>query len=290
MGSACTSVVTEYRQKRQEHTAPITIEVEYLSPSEIEDVIKELLWSYRQLYLPGAEGNNTSAQDYARYQRESAQAWSALGAAFKLKRGFREDMLQDMSEGALERLTARLIEWSREIKWPGRAGGGLWRSTADTAEECVEKTGLFMEDQYWPFTKIIRVYVSAQVLKTGIVLADLPGKDDAIPPPLPALFFVQGLPLTDLGRTFSRPARHKPRQGARNTRLPAEMQPHLHRRQHLPGHHGSVTPVVALLGSFAPRAVGVGGVGSPELKDCRCVHQDRGTFSYRGLAEISKQR
>jgi hypothetical protein len=180
IGSACTSVVTEYRQKGHEHTAPITIEVEYLSPSEIEDVIKELLWSYRQLYLPGAEGQSTSAQDYARYQRESAQAWSALGAAFKLKREFRENMLQDMSQGALERLTAQLIEWSREIKWPG-GGNGLWRSAADTAEECVEKTGLFMQDQYWPFTKIIRVYLNAQVLKTGIVLADLPGKNDAIP-------------------------------------------------------------------------------------------------------------
>lgn len=181
IGSACTSVVTEYRQKTREHTAPITIEVEYLSGTATEESIKELLWSYRQLYLPGVEDESTSAADYARYQRESAQAWSALEAAFRHKRGFSEGMLRDMSKGALERLTAQLIGWSREIEWPEGASDCLWRSTADTAEECVKKTALFMQDRYWPFTKIIRVYLSAQVLKTGVVLADLPGKDVATP-------------------------------------------------------------------------------------------------------------
>ena len=31
-------------------------------------------------------------------------------------------------------------------------------------------------ERYWPFTKLIRIYLNAQVLKTGAVLADLPGK------------------------------------------------------------------------------------------------------------------
>ncbi|EOO01166.1 hypothetical protein UCRPA7_3322 [Phaeoacremonium minimum UCRPA7] len=35
-----------------------------------------------------------------------------------------------------------------------------------------------MADRYWPFTKIIRIYLNAQVLKTGVVLADLPGLQD----------------------------------------------------------------------------------------------------------------
>ncbi|KAK3306258.1 uncharacterized protein B0T15DRAFT_396538 [Chaetomium strumarium] len=178
IGSACTSVVTEYWQKTREHTAPITIEVEHLSGSATEDVIKELLWSYRQLYLPGVEDEGTSAEDYARYQRESAQAWSALEAAFKHKPEFKEEMLRDMSEGAMERLTEQLIGWSREIEWPDGTGDGVWRSTANTAEECARKTAVFMQDRYWPFTKVIRVYLNAQVLKTGVVLADLPGLQD----------------------------------------------------------------------------------------------------------------
>ncbi|KAK3291870.1 uncharacterized protein B0H64DRAFT_420096 [Chaetomium fimeti] len=168
IGSACTSVVTEYRQKTREHTAPITIEVEHLSAQAIEDVIGELVWNYRQLYLPRIVAEGPSGTDYPRCQRESDQAWSALEAAFGHHSGFTEEMLQDQSDGALESVTARLVAWSREIEWPGGAADGFWRSTANTAEECVEQTSVFMQDRYWPFTKIIRVYLNAQVLKTGV--------------------------------------------------------------------------------------------------------------------------
>ncbi|QKD53759.2 uncharacterized protein FOBCDRAFT_260326 [Fusarium oxysporum Fo47] len=178
IGSACTSVVTEYRQKKAGHTAPITIDVEYLSAPEIRDMIQELLWSYRQLYLPGVESDETSEQDYNRYMRESEQAWSALHAAFKHKRQFTKKFAQDMSNGALERITGQLIEWAQEIEWPAGGVDGFWTSTAQTADECVEHTKLFMQDKFWPFTKIIRVYLNSQVLKTGVVLADLPGLHD----------------------------------------------------------------------------------------------------------------
>ncbi len=149
-------MVTEYKQKTDQHTAPITIEVEYLSAVEIEYMVKELLWSYRQLFLPGVESDATSEADYARYVRESEQAWSALEAAFKHRRQFGPEFLQDMSEGALERIGGQLIAWTRDMEWPGGGDARLWRSTANTAEECSEKTSLFMRDRYWPFTKIIR--------------------------------------------------------------------------------------------------------------------------------------
>ncbi|KAI1870179.1 hypothetical protein JX265_006349 [Neoarthrinium moseri] len=174
IGSACTSVVTEYKQKRKEHVAPITIEVEYLSEIEIEEMVKELLWSYRQLFLPGVDSDITSDADHARYTRESEQAWCALEAAFGHQPGFQKSMLQDMSEGALGMIEERLIGWTRTLNWPTTDRKGFWTSTALTADECWEKTNIFMQDRYWPFTKIIRIYLSASVLKTGLVLADLP--------------------------------------------------------------------------------------------------------------------
>lgn len=124
--------------------------------SEIDDVVAELLWSYRQLYLPGVESPTTSEEDYARYMRESAQAWSALKAAFGHHSQFNEEYLRDMSEGSLERTAADLKEWSRTLEWPEGVVDGRWATTAGSAEECYEKTQLFMQDQYWPFTKIIR--------------------------------------------------------------------------------------------------------------------------------------
>jgi len=42
-GSACTSVVTEYRHRTNRHTEPYTIEVEYTNDAEVCDEINELL-------------------------------------------------------------------------------------------------------------------------------------------------------------------------------------------------------------------------------------------------------
>ena len=156
IGAACTSVVTEYRHKTKDHVDPITIEVEYLSSPEIEELIKELLWKYRQLFLPEIEQDKVDAKDYARYQRESEQAWSALEAAFKHQNLFKKEFLKDMSEGALEKVTQQLIQWARELDWPEGGNSGIWKSTANTAEECCEKTSVFMKDRFWPFTEIIR--------------------------------------------------------------------------------------------------------------------------------------
>ncbi|KAG9255485.1 uncharacterized protein F5Z01DRAFT_56619 [Emericellopsis atlantica] len=178
IGSACTSVVTEYRHKLERHTAAITIEVEYLSSDGIESLLRELLWSYRQLYLPLVEEAETSGKDYAKFQAESDHAWSTLSTAFGHQQSFSKDLLRDMSDGASERALDQLIRWSREIEWPVGGEQGRWTATATTAWDCCEKTRIFMQDRLWPFTKVIRMYLGSQILKTGVVLADLPGLQD----------------------------------------------------------------------------------------------------------------
>lgn len=95
-------------------------------------------------------------KDCARVQRESEQAWSALEAGLKHQKGFNKDLLSDIAEGGLEKATDLLIQWAHELEWPDDGDSGTWKATADTADECCEKTSIFMEDRFWPFTKIIR--------------------------------------------------------------------------------------------------------------------------------------
>ena len=184
--------MTEYRQKTDQHTAPFTIEVERLTTSEIHHLLKELVWNYRQLYHPGSLNNGSSdhGHDETRvdYERLSSLAWSTLETAFKHKREFNQDFLRDESQGAMDRITNTLIEWTNDIIWPGTT------ITVETAKACSRMLTGFMKDRLWPFMKVIRqaqrssypifrqranirrVYLSSQVLKTGVVLADLPGK------------------------------------------------------------------------------------------------------------------
>ena len=120
--------------------------------------MNELVWNYRKIYLPDMEDDSISPDEYARCQRQSELAWSTLSAAFGHRSGFNQNMLRDMSEGVQEKVTSRLIEWSQDLEWPGGNNNtnGLWKSVADTAEECCDKTSRFMQDKLWPFTKIIR--------------------------------------------------------------------------------------------------------------------------------------
>lgn len=149
-------MVTEYWQKATHHTAPITIEVDYLSASEIEGMVTELLWSYRKFYHPSTQSPETSAEEFQKFQRESDVAWSALEAAFQHNRGFSEANLQDQSEGAEERLRTKLVEWSRGIEWPAGSADGRWMGTASNAKECSSQINVFSSDKHWPFTKVIR--------------------------------------------------------------------------------------------------------------------------------------
>lgn len=117
-------------------------------------MVAELLWSYRKLYLDTT--NYLTPEDYQKVQAESQQAWSALKAAFEHRESFSRELLIDSTEGALERVTQQLVNWAKELEWPEDGDSGIWKSTAENAEECCEKTSLFMASRLWPFTKIIR--------------------------------------------------------------------------------------------------------------------------------------
>lgn len=160
-------MVTEYHQKKEDHIAPITLEVEYFSDQEIKDHLEALVWSCRKLVLvdnaienasssQGGDNPKISEKDYERIEREAEHAWSALEAAFCHQNTFSRNMLSVSDDDAVERVVAQLVRWSKDIEWPEGGSDGKWRSTADTADECCEKTSVFMRDRLWPFTKIIR--------------------------------------------------------------------------------------------------------------------------------------
>ncbi|OQD86148.1 hypothetical protein PENANT_c008G00195 [Penicillium antarcticum] len=163
LGKACTSIVTEYRQRRLGQTERFMIEVEYLSDASIRDHIQELVWSFRRMILPDVAAN---------------LAWASLNTAFGHKKKFDREFLLNQSEGAFERITNLLYQWTASIPWPEGGKNGKWTAFAKTTDECYEMTRLFTHQMMWSFTKIIRVYTDAPILRTGYVITDLPGLQD----------------------------------------------------------------------------------------------------------------
>ena len=169
--------------KTDPNPAPFKIEMEFNADSESKELIEELVWSYRRAFLPDVEDQNAS--DYNKLQKESQVAWSSLSAAFghhkelkplqeRLKRHHLEvaDTAQDGG------VIAQLLEWKAEIPWPDGHDNGRWECFVESAEECGEITSDFMEDKFWPFIKVIRIYLKATVLEGGLVLVDSPGLRD----------------------------------------------------------------------------------------------------------------
>ncbi|KAJ6002789.1 hypothetical protein N7451_005336 [Penicillium sp. IBT 35674x] len=171
-GSAVTSIVTEYRQMKPAQTERIKVEVEFLCGAALEDHINELLWSFRRQFLDAKDSLSTDDM------KECREAGSALQSAFGGERGYNRQFMTDKSEGAFERILDQLIKWTKNIPWPTGASDGKWVTNAETVEEFHKKTSLFMQDRIWPFTRIMRVYIDAPILRAGLVIADSPGLGD----------------------------------------------------------------------------------------------------------------
>jgi hypothetical protein len=170
-GNACTTVITEYRLSAEGQKEKFLIKVHYYSNTEITELVRELVWNYRQILIPGPadDGGNDNDDDAEsvmerieeqrrerqRRQRESKTAWWTLRTAFGHHNELQnEDFLKDQSEGAGDRIIDRISGWVKELEWEGT--NGEWESTAETREECYKKTLPFSEDKMWPFTKIIQ--------------------------------------------------------------------------------------------------------------------------------------
>ncbi|KAL8724298.1 MAG: hypothetical protein Q9166_008029 [cf. Caloplaca sp. 2 TL-2023] len=191
-GSAVTCFVTEYHRRSALHTRPFTIEVEYCSEAEINEQLHELLFSYRELYEPGlARFFELNEQQHFEVGKKSELALSTLQSIFAGHPEVTPSYLKEQSEGAFERILGELRRLAALIEWPPGAANGSWMATAASSDECHDKVAYFMQQGLWPLTNIVRIYLSAQVLKTGVVLADLPGR----------LFdlYIEGYSLTEQG-------------------------------------------------------------------------------------------
>ena len=106
--------------------------------------------------------------------------------------------------------------------------------------------------------------MDAQVLRTGVVLVDLPGQSRQVPLKQPN--------RSHRANGVVRPGGHKLSESAGYARLLDEMRQHIHSRRHLPRHLEWVFTVISLHRVLAARPSGVGGVSCQELEHCCFVY------------------
>lgn len=152
--------MTELRQKDQRHKSKITLEVEYYTEAETQELLADLVKDFRTAQLlpeaPSAEDLQAAPRNEDLVEARSNEAWSALEAAFGHHKLFGRSFLLDRSSGALDRITSQLVQWTQLLQWPSEARDGRFSIAANGEDDCVSKISLLMQDKFWPFTKIIR--------------------------------------------------------------------------------------------------------------------------------------
>ncbi|GIK05752.1 hypothetical protein Aspvir_009865 [Aspergillus viridinutans] len=159
-GAACTTVVTEFRS-----------------------LLEELLSNVRKYYTD-AYREVVDAREQEHIKAAAKRAWDTLLSLFPNQPGLELDFLSTDREDAVESIVTTLEEWAMAglDHRPGERDSLRYTVVARHADECMEQLDNLMADSrdddrpaIWPFVK---VYLRSPVLRTGLVLADLPGFRD----------------------------------------------------------------------------------------------------------------
>ncbi|KAK2743243.1 hypothetical protein FQN57_004932 [Myotisia sp. PD_48] len=172
-GHAVTSYVTEYRYPRPEHGTGRALEVEYLHGLELDQELAQLLDDYRAPFSPSALSSEVSADEMVELERNSEAARLSLEQS--LSRHADRD-IELLKSDSYEHALSCVKRWARMIEWPDDVSHGRYSATARDFPHLRQLLDTYVPDSLLAFVKTVRVYVPAQVLQNGLIIADLPGK------------------------------------------------------------------------------------------------------------------
>ncbi|KAF2801711.1 uncharacterized protein BDZ99DRAFT_528183 [Mytilinidion resinicola] len=185
-GGACTNIVTEYRYPRSPDAPSYSFEVQYMSSEELKVLLEDLVSSYRAYNTEAfREIINQAERDAVKDKAERAA--SALNSLFGEHARYSEENLSREGQDAAAQIVRDLESMVEEVQQdrPGGPTASTWSATASDAEDLTRQLDVFIRVRgqdglpvLWPFVGIIRVYLRSLFLRSGVVLADLPGLRD----------------------------------------------------------------------------------------------------------------
>ncbi|KAL3473665.1 hypothetical protein BJX99DRAFT_248747 [Aspergillus californicus] len=185
-GAACTTVVTEFRCVDEEHPNNYTVEADFMDNAEIRELLEELLSSVRKYYT-GAFREVSEPEEQENIRGAAGRAWDTLLSLFPGQPELDLDFISEEGEDAVEPIVTKLEEWAiaGQVSRPGGRNSLQYSVVANHADACMDQLDNLMADSrdrnrpaLWPYVKLIRVYLRSPVLRTGLILADLPGFRD----------------------------------------------------------------------------------------------------------------
>ncbi|CAI7614861.1 unnamed protein product [Penicillium glandicola] len=191
-GAACTCVVTEFRHVDSNHTGPFTIEAQFMTEQEMKELLDELLSSFRQFHVNSFFRELNTAEEQRKCRDAAERAWETFQSLFSNQPTLTMDFLSADYDGAQSDLLTQLERWAYAglTLRPGGSDALEYSMIAGDLKECKDSLDLLTTNNMgdgkpalWPFIKLIRVYLSSPILKTGLILADLPALESTFNSP-----------------------------------------------------------------------------------------------------------
>ncbi|GFN11068.1 uncharacterized protein AtWU_00864 [Aspergillus tubingensis] len=185
-GAACTTVVTEFRSVNDTYPENYTVVADFMDNDEIRELLEELLSSIRKYYTEAFREVRTS-EEQENIKVAAKRAWDTLKSLFPHERDLDIDFLAQEGDEAVATIMSTLLEWAMAglDTRPGGRDNLQYTVVSHHADQCMKHLDRLMANDddgddpaLWPFVKLVRVYLRSPVLRTGLVLADLPGFRD----------------------------------------------------------------------------------------------------------------
>jgi hypothetical protein len=163
-GNACTCVVTEYHYLSLEHGYNYRIDVEYMTSEEIQELLSELLHSFRAFDAEGMQVTQ-SIEELEEIRKRAMNAKETLIGLFRNHTEITPLFLSDPSPGAQESILMNLNTLAKDLalQRPGSPDCLTWSTTAETVDDVVDALIPFTRDPIdsgtpllWPFVRIVR--------------------------------------------------------------------------------------------------------------------------------------
>ncbi|KAI2927158.1 hypothetical protein CBS147321_11250 [Aspergillus niger] len=185
-GAACTTVVTEFRSVNDTYPENYTVVADFMDEDEICELLEELLSSVRKYYTEAFREVRTS-EEQENIKVAAKRAWDTLRSIFPHEQELDIDFLAQEGDEAVATIMTALLQWATSglDNRPGGRDNLQYTVVSSHADQCMKHLDRLMANDsdgdnpaLWPFVKLIRVYLRSPVLRTGLVLADLPGFRD----------------------------------------------------------------------------------------------------------------
>ncbi|GLA14395.1 hypothetical protein AnigIFM62618_000774 [Aspergillus niger] len=185
-GAACTTVVTEFRSVNDTYPENYTVVADFMDEDEICELLEELLSSIRKYYTEAFREVRTS-EEQENIKVAAKRAWDTLRSLFPHEQELDIDFLAQEGDEAVATIMTALLQWAMSglDNRPGGRDNLQYTVVSGHADQCMRHLDRLMANDgdgdnpaLWPFVKLIRVYLRSPVLRTGLVLADLPGFRD----------------------------------------------------------------------------------------------------------------